>query len=423
MMNANAFYNDWDTELIGAERPDDYRTPFQIDRDRVIHSTAFRKLQSKTQVYLSGEYDFYRTRLTHSIEVAQIGRSICSFLRADCDALDGGCFIDADLVEACCLSHDLGHPPFGHGGERTLHRLFRDSGGFEGNAQTLRLIAETLYQDNTSQRGMAPTRAFVDGIMKYKSLYSECDHPDNHFLYDEQLRYRDFVNNQCAALVGEQAAGAFDHLSSIECQIMDWSDDTAYCINDIVDGVRAGFITVERLERWAARQGLDATEQDLFEGLLNDIRRNRLEAIFSRKIGQFIHACRLVEIENELSTFSNRYRFKLKIDSSARNQARFFKRVALDLIFRSAPLQQMDFKGDRVLEAIWKAIDGECFRSEGASKRILPESVFELISVARSDRAQQRVVCDYLAGLTDGQARRVYKRLFDPEYGSIVDLD
>lgn len=385
-MGANAFYNDWDTESIDGNRPEDYRTPFQVDRDRVIHSMAFRKLQSKTQVYLSGEYDFYRTRLTHSIEVAQIGRSICAYLKCKSDFLGEAFFVDADLVEACCLSHDLGHPPFGHGGERTLHRLFRKSGGFEGNAQTLRLLCETLYQDGARMRGMAATRAFLDGVMKYKSLFSEQDDPENHFLYDEQRVYRDFVHSRVDALVGEQKAGAFDRVSSIECQIMDWSDDTAYCINDLVDGVRAGFVTVERLERWAARKGLNAEESGLFDGLVDDIRQDRMEAIFGRKIGQFIHSCRLVEAGGELAGFSNRYRFNLSIDSSAQSQARFYKRVALDLIFRSAALQQMDYKGDRILESIWGAISDAGIGSGSPTKRILPEYLLDRVAAADSDR-------------------------------------
>src|SRR5216117_2836932 len=136
----NRFYNAFDSETFGAPRKTDYRNAFQIDRDRIIHAHAFRKLQSKTQVFLSGEYDFYRTRLTHSLEVAQIGRSICHFVQArDASPLRDDYHLDADLVEAVCLSHDLGHPPFGHGGERKLHEMMEEHGGFEGNAQTLRL--------------------------------------------------------------------------------------------------------------------------------------------------------------------------------------------------------------------------------------------------------------------------------------------
>ena len=114
----NTFYNEFDfARLKKSDRGNDYRNPFQIDRDRIIHSSEFRRLQGKTQVFLPGEYDFYRTRLTHSIEVAQIGRSICNYLLAkETKILSDEFFIDPDLVEACCLAHDLGHPPFGHAG-------------------------------------------------------------------------------------------------------------------------------------------------------------------------------------------------------------------------------------------------------------------------------------------------------------------
>ncbi|OUW19850.1 MAG: hypothetical protein CBD18_00080 [Opitutales bacterium TMED158] len=422
----NAFYNEYDVEPLGEgpSRPQDYRTPFQIDRDRIIHSSAFRKLQSKTQVYLSGEYDFYRTRLTHSIEVAQIGRSICQYLKSSSDCLDERFYIDADLVEACCLSHDLGHPPFGHGGERTLHRLFEKIDGFEGNAQTLRLVADTLYVTHGRQMGMAPTRAFLDGVMKYKSTRSERGNPRNHFLYDFQRGYRDFVHEADASLLGEQTDGAFKRISSIECQLMDWSDDTAYCINDIVDGVRAGFITIERLERWASRVGLDAESQPLFDAFVADVRGDRLEATFAKKIGTFIAACRLVPAENSLSKATQRYAFELIVDTQSMRTARFYKKIALDLIFRSAPLQQMDYKGDRVLEDLFGALRDSYFDKGNPSGSILPEKAARLMAAADGDEAAKRLVGrDFLAGLTDGQALRMHKRLYDPEYASIVDLD
>ncbi len=375
-------------------------------------------------MYLSGEYDFYRTRLTHSIEVAQIGRSICHFLQEDSEYLNHEFHVDSDLVEACCLSHDLGHPPFGHGGERTLRRLFQDIGGFEGNAQTLRLITDTLYQTNGVQRGISPTRAFLDGVLKYKSTFSERAGPDNHYIFDIQRVYRDFAHAGEPRLLGEQPDGAFEHLSSLECQIMDWADDTAYCINDIVDGVRAGFLTMERLERWAAREGLDAETQPLFDAFINDIRKEQLEAIFSIKIGEFIRACRLAPRECTHSKATNRYAFKLAIDSESKRAARFYKRVALDLIFRSAPLQQMDYKGDRVLEDLYRAISDSYFESRKPKSKILPEQAAIWMQNAGDDEVGKRLVArDFLASLTDRQALRIHKRLYDPEYASIIDLD
>ncbi|MFZ4595859.1 MAG: dGTP triphosphohydrolase, partial [Verrucomicrobiaceae bacterium] len=172
----SSLYAAFDTENLHARRPPEgeHRSAFQIDRDRILHSPAFRRLQGKTQVFYSflvGEYDFYRTRLTHSLEVAQVGRSICAWLQKTSPLLQGTAAVDADLVEAACLAHDLGHPPFGHTGERALHHLMKDYGGFEGNAQTLRLLTCTLYGDG--REGMNPTRAFLDAILKYKTLRCE----------------------------------------------------------------------------------------------------------------------------------------------------------------------------------------------------------------------------------------------------------
>ncbi len=143
-----SFYKDFDTEILGDPRtPDPYRTPFEQDRDRILHTSAFRRLQAKTQVFKPGEYDFYRTRLTHSLEVAQIGRAVCGYLARVSPLLRSDFCIGQDLVEACCLAHDIGHPPFGHAGEATLNRVMRPYGGFEGNAQTLRLVTETVFAD------------------------------------------------------------------------------------------------------------------------------------------------------------------------------------------------------------------------------------------------------------------------------------
>ncbi|RKZ18956.1 deoxyguanosinetriphosphate triphosphohydrolase, partial [bacterium] len=188
----NTFYNDFDRQELEPRDPD-YRSVFQRGKDRLIHNAAFRRLQAKTQVFLSGEYDFYRTRLTHSIEVSQIAGSIARSLNAGSPTLGPDFHIDTALVESCALAHDIGHPPFGHAGEAALHKLMRPWGGFEGNAQTLRLITEIIFTSGRSRRGMNPTRAFMDGVLKYKTLYCEGNDPERHFLFDDQKRYLDFV--------------------------------------------------------------------------------------------------------------------------------------------------------------------------------------------------------------------------------------
>ncbi len=422
-MTANRFYSVFDTATLEAPRKSDYRSAFQIDRDRLIHSHAFRKLQSKTQVFLSGEYDFYRTRLTHSMEVAQIGRSICQWLRSQGGPLSDDFFIDPDLVEAVCLAHDLGHPPFGHSGERTLQELMKPYGGFEGNAQTLHLLTETIYQNETAVRGMQPTRALLDGVLKYKKLYREyAETPQKHFLYDPQVQYRDFVFDGAAIPAELHEGKKFNQFKSVECQIMDWADDAAYSLNDIVDGVKAGFLTIDRVEMWAAETGVDPEQQRYLEMLIAAIRSDRIEPVFAAKTGAFITSCRLRERTNFLSDRTHRYRFELVVSPEAVREARFFKRMANDIIFESPQLQQVEYKARRVMFSLWQASWENYVEAQQRMIGILPPRVAKLIEGETTVDGKARRICDWLAGLTDGMIVRTYRRLFDPEFGSIRDL-
>ena len=419
----NRFYGAFDTETPAGAHKTDYRNAFQIDRDRIIHAHAFRKLQSKTQVFLSGEYDFYRTRLTHSMEVAQIGRSICQFLRSAGGPLADDFHIDADLVEAVCLAHDLGHPPFGHSGERTLQELMGRWGGFEGNAQTLHILTETMYQDRSGVRGMQPSRALLDGILKYKTLHGQFKRPPaNHFLYDTQRGVIAFVFAGAKAPASLSPGDRLNRFKSVECQIMDWADDAAYSLNDIVDGVKAGFLSIDRIEAWADGKVGDAMGLRLLDELLDGIRRDRLEGIFSDRIGSFITACRLRERANFMSRRTNRYRYELVVDPEAQRQALFYKTMANDIIFESPQLQQMEHKARRILFDLWDSCWRNYVEPGPRVVRILPPAVGELLDAAKGRKAKARQICDWLASLTDGMIVRTYRRLFDPEFGSIRDL-
>jgi dGTPase len=419
----NRFYGAFDSETFGGERKADYRNAFQIDRDRIIHAHAFRKLQSKTQVFLSGEYDFYRTRLTHSMEVAQIGRSICHYLRTLKGPLKGDFYIDGDLVEAACLAHDLGHPPFGHSGERTLQELMGKWGGFEGNAQTLHLLIETMYQDRGAVRGMQPTRALLDGVLKYKKLHGRFTAPpQNHFLYDSQGDVLRFVFGGVSAPRSLAAGDRLNGFKSVECQIMDWADDAAYSLNDIVDGVKTGFLTTDRIEAWAAEKVEDALGLRLLDELLDAIRTGRTEGIFSARIGSFITACRLRERDNFMAKKTNRYRFELVVAPEAQRQALFYKSLANDIIFESPQLQQMEHKARKILFDLWESCWRNYVEPGPRVVRILPPAIGMLVDKAKGKKAKARQICDWLAGLTDGMIVRTYRRLFDPEFGSIRDL-
>ena len=415
-LTENHFYNKFDLDCLDRREPDAYRTAFQTDRDRIIYSSAFRRLQAKTQVFLSGEFDFYRTRLTHSLEVAQIGRSIASFLKQTSPFLNDDFFIDPDLVEGICLTHDLGHSPFGHAGERTLHQLMKQFGGFEGNAQSLQIIAETIYPGSDSRRGMNSTRAFIDGILKYKRLFREDSEAPNHFIYNEQEYLRIFVLGD----TDSTQIADLNHFRSLECEIMDWADDTAYCLNDLVDSMNAGFLRFERVKRWAEEQSLQGDLARHAETILSVIRDGKAEARFGKKIGTFIRCCSLIERSTPASSITNRYRFGLFVDPALRAEADFYKRLSQDLVFDHPQLHQLERKGRVILEGIFEAFSESYLN--GNDSRLLPESFDRIIRMKQDRRARARVLCDYIAGMTDGFAIRTYKRLYDPEFGSLLDL-
>ena len=419
----NTFYNNFDTQTFHDKSPNDYRTPFQIDRDRIIHSFAFRRLQAKTQVFFSGEYDFYRTRLTHSIEVAQIGRSICNYLHHSSEYLNDEFYIDPDLVEAACLSHDLGHPPFGHAGEKKLNLLMQPFGGFEGNAQTLRILTETIYSSHGERKGMQPTRAFTDSILKYKVLYTNSVKKDNHFIYDDQQQVLDFVFDRQPFPPEIPNPNKF---RSVECQIMDWSDDTSYSLNDMVDSIKTGFMTLEKIEKWQNQHKELFENDDQHVQILNNvkdiIRSGSVESRFAMKIGEFINACSLVESQTFMSEKTNRYRYELVIDPRIQKECNLYKKMSKDIVFDSAQISQLELKGHYMLERVFNVLI-ENYINRSSDFILLPMDMENVLKDGKTDdKTKMRMLCDYIAGMSDRYAVRFYRRLFEPDFGSIVDL-
>jgi len=425
MTTQNKFYNEFDTECFEGKRKADYRTPFEIDRDRVIHTFAFRKLQSKTQVFLPGEYDFYRTRLTHSIEVAQIGRSICTFInRSSKELNENDFYIDPKLVEAVCLTHDIGHPPFGHAGERKLNQLLKKYGGFEGNAQTLHEITENIYSTINRRKGFNPTRAYLDGVLKYKRLHKSFKRsPKNHFLYDEQKKYIDFVFDKKKVTSNLLTDANLNNFKSLECEIMDWSDDVAFSINDIIDGITAGFLNRERIERWfkSKDDNFKETNEIFIRNLLNIFKTEQITRIGSIKMGDFIKSTRLVKRNNFMSRKTNRYKYSLLIDDKFRLESKFYKTLALELIFELPQIKQLEFKGEIIIEKLFNTfVENYC--SAKNYKNLLPREYERWINESENDKKKILLIRDYIAGMTDRYAVKIYKRMFMPDSGSILDL-
>ena len=384
----------------------EYRPEFRVDLERIRFSPYFSRLSAVTQVISqSGAGLAVHNRLTHSVKVTAVARAIAVSLvgdRGERGALVrglGGC--DPVVVQAAAAAHDLGHPPFGHSGERTLQELMVKWGGFEGNAQTLHLLTDTIYENAEGVRGMAPTRALLDGVLKYKKLFREFPAPPtNHFLYDTQDRHRAFVLGDAAIPAELHAGEKLNAFKSIECQIMDWADDAAYSLNDIVDGVRAGFLTVERIERWAADEAIDAERQRWLDELFAAIRADRLENVVSQKVGLFITSCRLRERQNFMAGRTNRFRFELVVAPAAEREAVFYKKIANDIIFESPQLQQMEHKARRVLLELWDSCWRNYVETGPRIIRILPPQVGRLIDSENTVAGKARRICDWLAGVT-----------------------
>lgn len=421
----NSFYSEFDTEWIGRGQSKNVkgRTPFEQDRDRIIYSPAFRRLQSKTQVFLSGEFDFYRTRLTHSIEVSQIGRSIVNHLNRFSRQLGDRFFIDQDLVESICLAHDIGHPSFGHAGEQVLNEMMLPSGGFEGNAQNLRILVDLFYRDKSNWSGMNPTRAFLDGMLKYKTFFSDSEKKKNHFIYDFQSDILEFVSPEVSFYSLFATEKELNSFKSIECRIMDWADDIAYSIHDLDDGIRAGFITVKKIRNWLDSKEKEYTGQDkeFVESLCDAIIDDSFSSFLARLIGQFIHATILVERDNPLCAKTNRYRYDIDIEEESVRLCTLLKMLAVGLVFRTPQVHQLEYKGGEILRKLFTVLESEYVAKESPSYQLLPAHYHQAMR-SLDQHGRRRMLCDYISGMTDGFVVRTYKRLFDPDFGSIIDL-
>jgi dGTPase len=428
------FYGPFDQECFCDEfnrgRKSDYRTVFHQDRDRIMFSPAFRRLQAKTQVFQAGEYDFYRTRLTHSLEVSRIAESIAIWLRGANPEVR----VDTQLLEAISLAHDIGHPPFGHAGERVLNELMNEFGGFEGNAQTLRILTRTIYSRTKGRNGMSPSRALLDGVLKYKRLYRDKGDETNHFIYDDQEEILTFCFGE-GDLAKKLDSPDVNRFQSLECQIMDLADDIAYSCFDIVDGVKARFLSREKLEAWRESKGgeLEPLQGKYLDELIDMIKKNKLQPLMNGVIGDLIQSASVKPGENFMTSRTHRHSYQLQRNDTARARIKLQKTLCRELVFGSSALQQIEYKGGQILRGLAQTLfDNYLGKEQQTVSGVKRETPRQLVLISSEvhgivceipnlkDRA--RLLCDHLSGMTDAYALRSYKRLFDPDYGSISEL-
>jgi dGTPase len=405
-------------------RPKDCRSPFQRDRARIMHSAAFRRLQGKTQVMGTGEGDFHRTRLTHSIEVAQIGYGLLEVLRGKKatfhkDVQDW--LPPRDLIEAACLAHDLGHPPFGHKGEQALHKAMLRHGGFEGNGQTLRILTK-LEKYKERGKGLYPTRRLVLAVLKYPrsmasfNLDEYAKKPPKSYHEDEEevvgWALAGFTPTDRENLV-KSADGKGAH-HSIDCSILELADDIAYGIHDIEDIVARGLasdaeIRDEITKAFSKTDDVSLTGFDaatVCDGLLSDSFRRK--QTISRLVNLFITNVTLVEQKSYEHAL---LRFSARLPEPHAKLLKALKGLAYELVIRKAKVQQLERRGQMVVAQLFETL-------LSAPEHLIPQSSWQ--DGCRESSTERRV-CDYVAGMTDSYAERLYKRLFSPGFGSSGD--
>ena len=423
----------WDAEPD--KRPG--RTAFQRDRARVLHSAALRRLAGKTQVVTPGSLpqalgsaragegppqvwdSSPRTRLTHSLECAQVGRELGAAL---------GC--DPDLVEAACLSHDMGHPPFGHNGEQALNDFAKDCGGFEGNAQSLRLLTRLepkrfVHSERTGELvsvGLNLTRAALDAATKYP--WPRGGHPtDPHSVkfgvYEDDLPVFRWARE-----------GAPDFRKCFEAQVMDWSDDVAYSVHDFEDGLHAGHIdprallaASERREIYEVARGRyvpeDTDPAELAEALGrltqqewwphgydgSALAQARLKDATSQLIGRFCLSAESATRAAYGSGRLTRYAAELVVPRETRNECAVLKAVADRYVMQRDEQERLRADQRIVIAELAQAL------TLRAPQEGLDPQFRALFDAAPDDRARKRVLVDQIAALTDASARSLHARL------------
>ncbi|MBN9543544.1 MAG: deoxyguanosinetriphosphate triphosphohydrolase [Alphaproteobacteria bacterium] len=364
----------------------DFRTPFQRDRDRILHSKPFRRLKHKTQVFINGVGDHYRTRLTHTIEVAQVARSISRALA-----------LDFDLAEALALAHDMGHPPFGHAGENVLNAKMEGFGGFDHNAQAIKILTQ-LEESYAEFPGLNLSWESIEGIAKHNGpllgKHAKKDKPIHEYLVEYNKKHDLELNK----------------FSSLEAQIAAVSDDIAYNAHDIEDGVRAGLISFEEVVELElikpAFNNISSKYKDLkIEILMAETIRCVLKDMIYDVIASTTRNIEIIGVESS-EDIRNADKLVADFSSDMTNKINGLRTFLREKVYKHHKVNRMTKKAELVI--------GHLFDYFMESPNCLPNYWSSFIT-GDSEKEKAVVICDYIAGMTDSFAIKEHSLLFNLE--------
>jgi dGTPase len=362
-----------------------YRNPFMRDRDRLIHSAAFRRLEHKTQVFVQHEGDNFRSRLTHTIEVAQIARTIASRL-----------CLDSDLAETIALAHDLGHTPFGHAGEDALNKSMKGKGGFDHNAQTLRIVTK-LEKKYADFDGLNLTWESLEGIIKHNG-------PLLGKIPAVIEEYQKFIN------VNKKSFDLnLDKFAGPEAQVAAIADDIAYCNHDIDDGLRAGLFDLESLENIEHVSKVINFNRTRWKGiekkrLIHETIRNLINNMIEDVVSEY----KFIISRNKFNSVEDIRNHKIKVISFSKSMYednQKLRKFLFEKMYKHTIVNRMTLKAKSIVEELFKAFSCDI--------SILPLEWRNIAENSKSDTELYRTISDYIAGMTDRYAVMEHKRLYD----------
>ncbi|MCL1137359.1 anti-phage deoxyguanosine triphosphatase [Shewanella pneumatophori] len=435
----------WNERRLGEDkqRRNDHRSPFQRDRARILHSAAFRRLQAKTQVLGVGMNDFYRTRLTHSLEVSQIGTGICAQLKQKQPQYDP--LLDSmSLIESLCLAHDIGHPPFGHGGEVALNYMMREHGGFEGNGQTFRIL--TGLEPYTEHFGMNLCRRTLLGILKYPAPYSQLCSTDKHTkvekfrqlkpadwtpvkgIFDDDLAILDWVleplsQSDKALFLSSYAPNNSKHkrtrFKSLDCSIMELADDIAYAVHDLEDAIVMGIVNESQWRSDVTLALADTNDEwikhefaTISQRLFSVKHHERKDAI-GTLVNGFVTAISIQQVDGFEEPL---LKYNAALEPAFDHALSVLKQFVFKYVIRKPEIQMLEYKGQQIVMELFEAFISD-------PERLLPLNTQErwLATEAKQGNSH-RVIADYISGMTDEFAAKLHQHLFSAKSGSMMEL-